>query len=126
LLDDWDQGDRLLTLNESRYILLEFPSSKVPDLIDDLLHELRLLDLVPIIAHPARNAHIIEQPERLAEWIKRGALAQVTSHALTGVFGRKIRKAALDLCRRGLVHQLASDSHRAHVRPPMLKKAWEV
>lgn len=123
LLDEWDQQG-LLTLSDSRYILLELPAHFIPEYLDDILHELSLLKLVPIIAHPERNQEILRHPERLQHLLRQGALSQVTSHSITGLFGRKIQKTALDLCRSGNVHFIASDVHKVDLRPNQLHQAY--
>ncbi len=80
-------------------------------------------DLIPIISHPERNAALAGSPEILREMIGQGAIGQVTAQSLTGGFGRRVRKTAEDLLRRGLVHVIASDAHNSGSRPPRLAKA---
>lgn len=110
LLEDYHEG-KLLTLADSRYILLEFPTSRVPEDIYEMLHELGVLGLIPVIAHPERNMELAKHPERLAELIERGALAQMTTHSLNGLFGRKIQDIAFTMCESNLIHFLAGDAH---------------
>lgn len=116
----------LLPLGDSSYVLLEFPSSRIPHRFEELLHELRIAGLRPIIAHPERNAEIAADPDKLALLVERGALCQITSHSLTGRFGRRVKSAALDLCRRNLAHFIASDAHNATTRPYELGSAYKV
>ncbi|CAH1206820.1 Tyrosine-protein phosphatase YwqE [Paenibacillus plantiphilus] len=123
LLEDLEAG-HLLPLGESSYVLLEFPSSRVPQRFEEMVHELRITGLRPIIAHPERNAEIAADPGRLAALVECGALCQITSHSLTGRFGRSVKSVALDLCRRNLVHFIASDAHNATTRPYELSSAY--
>lgn len=53
---------RTSTLNGSRYMLLELPSDRISIGTHELLHELSLMNIVPIIAHPERNREIAENP----------------------------------------------------------------
>lgn len=124
LLDAWGRGE-LLTLGDSRYILLEMPSSQIPSGIWDLLHELRLLGLTAIIAHPERNAEVNRHPERLAAMIEAGAYAQVTTHSLLGGFGSRIEQAAWSLCRQGLIHIVSSDAHHVDRRGFRMQEAYQ-
>jgi len=101
----------VLTLNESRYLLIELPSSSVPSGCEELIHELTIAGYVPIIAHPERNREIASNPARLSKLINMGALSQVTAGSITGDFGRQVGKLSLELCRGGLVHIVASDAH---------------
>ncbi|AJS61164.1 tyrosine-protein phosphatase [Paenibacillus sp. IHBB 10380] len=125
LLDAWFRNE-LLPLADSHYVLIEMPSSRIPMEIDELIHELNILKLKPIIAHPERNAEIVKHPERLAELIERGAFAQVTTHSLLGGFGRRIEKAAWSLCRSGLIHIVSSDAHHMERRGFRLREAYDV
>lgn len=122
LLDDLNAG-KLLTLANSRYMLLEFSSSRVPDGIEDLLYELSLAGITAIIAHPERNMELSGNLSRLADLIDRGALAQMTSHSINGLFGRKIQSISLDMCRSNLIHFLSSDAHNPIERPFFLQTA---
>jgi protein-tyrosine phosphatase len=124
LLDAWTRGE-LLTLGPTKYILIELPSHKVPSSVPSLVHELNVLGLRPIIAHPERNQAIMSDPELLSELIELGAYAQVTTHSLVGGFGDKIKKCAWTLCRSGLIHLVSSDAHHVTRRGFRLKEAYE-
>jgi protein-tyrosine phosphatase len=125
LLDAWFRQE-LLPLADSEYVLIEMPSSRIPMEMNELIHELNIMKLKPIIAHPERNAEIVKHPERLAELIARGAFAQVTTHSLLGGFGRKIEKSAWSLCRSGLIHIVSSDAHHVVRRGFRLREAYDV
>ncbi|OAB41189.1 tyrosine-protein phosphatase [Paenibacillus antarcticus] len=124
-LESWFRKE-LLPLANSSYVLLELPSTRIPTEIYELLHELNILKLKVIIAHPERNAEIMKHPERLAELIERGAFAQVTTHSLLGGFGRRIEKMAWFLCKSGLIHIVSSDAHDMERRGFRLREAYEV
>ncbi|MUT65077.1 tyrosine-protein phosphatase [Paenibacillus sp. NEAU-GSW1] len=124
LLNNWDNG-LLLPLAGSKYVLLEMPSSRIPEHMDQLVYELKLAGISAVIAHPERNAEIVKHPERLAELIALGAYAQVTSHSLVGGFGRTIERAAWHLCRHRLIHFIASDAHHLEWRGFRMKEAFE-
>lgn len=124
LLDDCQTGG-LLTLNGSPYMLIEFPSHKVPEGAADLFYELSLLGITPIIAHPERNRELARHPERLVELIRQGALSQITSHSINGLFGQEIKKLALRWCRSNLVHVVASDAHNKDRRSFGLAQAYK-
>lgn len=125
LLNDLEQG-QLLSLADSRYILLEMPSSRVPRNMEEICHELIIQGFVPVIAHPERNAEIAADPSKLERLIELGSLGQVTAQSLAGVFGSKLQKLSLELCRRNAVHVLASDAHDNAHRPFGLSAAYVV
>ncbi|WP_058301304.1 tyrosine-protein phosphatase [Gorillibacterium timonense] len=125
LLRDYERGT-LLTLADSSYLLLEFPSGQVPAKAKEWIYELGLSGVTVVIAHPERNKELAASPEKLADFIEAGALAQVTSHSLTGGFGRSVQKTALQMCRSRLIHFVASDAHNVKARPFALREAYSL
>jgi len=125
LVEDYHEG-KLLTLAGSKYLLLEFPSGRVPSGADEMVHELAVIGITPIIAHPERNMELAGNPERLRQLIELGALTQVTTHSLLGVFGKKIASLSVDWCKQQLVHVIASDAHDPSYRCFGLQGAYEM
>ncbi|RXZ83401.1 protein tyrosine phosphatase [Paenibacillaceae bacterium] len=124
LLDAWSRGE-LLTLGGSMYILLEMPASSIPRSMPDLIHELKLLGLKPIIAHPERNAEVARHPASFAALVEAGAYGQMTAHSLLGGFGGGIQRIAWTLCSSGLIHVISSDVHNLQPRGFRLAEAYE-
>ncbi|OBZ09809.1 hypothetical protein A8L34_21290 [Bacillus sp. FJAT-27264] len=123
LLADLEQGE-LLTLAGSRYLLLEMPSSRIPRNMEEVCHELIIQGIVPIIAHPERNAEVAAEPSKLLKLTEIGVLGQLTAQSLAGTFGSKLQKLSLELCRVGAVHMIASDAHDSVHRPFGLSEAY--
>lgn len=73
-----------------------------------------------------RNAEVAADPSKLERLIELGSLGQVTAQSLAGVFGNKLQKLSLELCRRNAVHVLASDAHDSVHRPFGLNAAYVV
>ncbi|WP_169087667.1 tyrosine-protein phosphatase [Paenibacillus sp. PL91] len=124
LLDAWNRKE-LLSLAGSSFVLIEMPSSRIPKSMIELVHELNILNLKPIIAHPERNAEVVKHPERLAELIEAGAFAQVTSHSLLGGFGKRIEQSSWSLLKAGLIHIVSSDAHHIERRGFRLREAYD-
>lgn len=110
----------LISLADSKYILLELPSNQVPFYTKYIIQEIIYFGKIPIIAHPERNLSIIKNNDKLQELINYGALSQVTSPSLTGQFGKKVQKTALLLIKKNLIHTYGSDMH--NIRRPSLYK----
>jgi len=113
------------TLNQKDCLLVEFADYSIPPTMDQVLHELQLAGLRPIVTHPERNPLIRSQPERLYKWLRQGCYAQVTAGSLLGRFGRAAQDAAERWIRGGAVHFLASDAHNTTSRPLKLKEAFD-
>jgi protein-tyrosine phosphatase len=115
----------LTTLNRGRYLLIEFLTGPLPPSMDRMLHELSLMEITPVIAHPERNRRFSGDPGRLERVVERGALVQITAGSLLGDFGDGPSEACQEFFRRGLVHLVASDAHSVDRRPPRLLAARE-
>ncbi|PWH18773.1 MAG: hypothetical protein DDG58_06065 [Ardenticatenia bacterium] len=112
--------ERAHTLNGSRYILLELPAFDYPLYTAEVIFSLQLRGLVPILAHPERNAVIQDDIGCAVRLLQRGVLMQVSADSLSPAADRAVRRCAQELLRRGLVHLLASDAHNASRRAPRL------
>jgi len=118
---------KVLTLNNTgRYLLLELPFQRIPPQTKEIIFNLMLKKVIPIIAHPERIGEVQEDPNKLYDFISLGALSQVTAQSLTGKFGSKAKKCALQLIEHNLAHLIASDTHSTDLRPPGLTAAVKV
>lgn len=115
----------LTGLARGHYLLIEFAPGHVPASIVAVFHELRVLGLHPVVAHPERHPVFAREPERLADLVARGALVQITAGSLLGDFGRIAQKTCENFFRLGLVHAIASDAHSLSHRPPRMAPARE-
>ena len=102
---------KILTLNKSNYILLEFPHTQVPLYIEKILFQIQIMGITPILSHVERNLEFQRKPDSLANLIQKGALAQLTASSLCGAFGPKIEKFSQDILANGLAYCIASDAH---------------
>jgi protein-tyrosine phosphatase len=100
MVDVLIHNDELLTLHNSEYVLVEFPSSSIPKYTEQLFYDLLVKGFTPIIAHPERNAEIAENTDKLYRLIKNGALSQVTAASVAGMFGKKTQKLSLERIER--------------------------
>lgn len=117
----------LLGIDEARhYLLLELPHETVPRYLTEIIFQLSCEGITPVIAHPERNAAIMEKPSILYDLTKQGALAQVTASSLVGVFGKHVQKTAKELVRCGLVQVVASDAHALSNRQFVLTESYQL
>jgi protein-tyrosine phosphatase len=126
LLQDYNKGEILSLNNGGRYLFVEFPSGHVPRYAEQLLFDIQLNGLTPVIVHPERNSEILENPDLLYRFVKNGACTQITASSVTGHFGKKIKKFSMQLVEYNLTHFLASDAHNLSTRPFRLKEAYDV
>ena len=123
IIEDIHNGN-IEGINNSKYLLVEFPSNDVPHYTHKLFYELQTMGYVPIIAHPERNKAIAENLDILFDLVNGGALSQITSSSLLGDFGRKVKKISLQMIDNNLTHFVASDAHNSSVRPFVMEKLF--
>jgi len=119
------QDGRVLTLNGSRYLLVEFPLLSDPNYFSGILEEIIDHDLVPIIAHPERNVVVQEHPQVVQKLVDLGSYCQVDAASVLGRWGKTAQKTGIHLLREGTAHLIASDGHRADYRRPRLDGAFD-
>lgn len=125
LLENFD--DNLIgTINNSRYMLIEFNmrNFSVKEVLD-ILYELQLKGIVPIIAHPERYYKFIKNPSLINEFIKEGFLFQLNMGSITGDFGKEVRKTADIFLKHRIYSFFGSDAHRDEKRNPDMSEAIE-
>lgn len=105
------KNDDILSINDSKYLLMEFPMSYIPDYLDQLFYDLSVLGYKPIIAHPERYDAVIKDPDILYKWVKDGVIFQLNAGSLFGVYGSAVKKTAYELVDNYLVQVIASDCH---------------
>ena len=116
---DLSEADlRATGLGGGRCVLLECPFTPAGELMIRLVAHLQRLGFRVLLAHPERSPTFLGDLMRLETLVQRGAFVQLTAASLTGRFGRTVRRFALELLDRGLVHVIASDAHDVAGRPP--------
>jgi len=115
VLEDFNKKE-ILTLNHTKFLFIEFPSSSVPRYAERLLYDIQTEGIIPIIVHPERNKEFQEKPDLLYQLVNNGALTQVTASSIAGYFGKNIKKFSEQLIKHNLTHFVASDAHNVHNR----------
>jgi len=112
-------------LNDTKYVFVEFPSQNVPRYAKQMLFDIQVAGYTPIIVHPERNHELLEHPGKLYEFVRDGALTQITAASLTGKFGKNIQKFTNQIINANLTHFIASDAHNTKSRGFYLEEALD-
>ena len=102
---------KILTLNKSKYILVELPMNSKIQYLDFIISELQQRDLKVIIAHPERYLIVKENPDLVEDFIQKGCLIQSNYGSILGYYGKNAKSVEKYLLKNDLVHFLASDCH---------------
>lgn len=106
----------LLSINGTKYVLIEFAFDEEPWWIEAIIQELTDAGYIPVIAHPERYECIQENPNFLYRCRQLGAFAQMNKGSILGRFGRTAEYTAELLLRHNLFNCIASDAHHAYIR----------
>lgn len=112
-ISDTIKNDKFLSLNLSKYILIEFAMHNRPLYIDKLIFELCNLGYLPIIAHPERYSYVQDDLSIVSQWQNIGALIQSNYGTLLGKYGSSAQKTLIKLLKNKQVDFMGSDCHSA-------------
>lgn len=102
---------KIFTINNSRYLLIELPFINEDLDALNIIHDLILSGIIPIIAHPERYNYIQDDIEKLKEYKELGALIQVNNDSLYNKYGRSCNKTVKKILRCRLADFIATDIH---------------
>jgi len=112
---------KILSLNDSRYVLLEFSSAfRRPQVISGV-SEITGSGFIPIIAHAERYEIFRTDASLIDEVLEMGALIQLNADDVLGKHGIQVKSFCHKLLKEQKAHFIASDAHDASNRPPMLR-----
>lgn len=114
------RSGHLLSLADSRYVLVEPPHHVVPPRLEALFFDLLVAGYVPVLTHPERLTWLEAHYEMVRRLSQAGVWMQLTAGSLLGAFGSKARYWSERMLDEGLVHVLATDAHDVVRRPPNL------
>ncbi len=114
LLDE----ERVVTLNHSRYLLLEFNFHSSASNINTLLEATARRGYIPVIAHPERYQAVQSSPGIALQWCEKGYIIQLNKSSLLARLGEAACDTAQYLLSSQAAHVIASDAHDVRARSP--------
>lgn len=114
-----------LTMNRSRYCLVEFYPAAPRSWIVTGVWEMVRSGYIPIIAHPERYEAFRRDKALVDEVLRMGALIQLNAGSIMGSCGFRTALFCRRLLKAGKVHFVASDAHDRKNRPPRLENCWK-
>lgn len=115
------EENKVITINNKKYILLEFHYIKKID-VSEIVYLIRLKGYIPIIAHIERYEYL-NDIDKIYDLVESGALIQVNASSIIGKHGGKIKKFCMKLIKNNLIDFISSDIHEN--RENYLDKAYK-
>ena len=122
LLDE----NRIVTLNNSHYVLTEFNFNGSAETMTGALDSIARRGLIPVVAHPERYDCVQRDPELAVSWFSKGYIIQLNKGSLLGLLGERAFHAGTHLLASGIAHVIASDAHDARYRTTGLRSVLPV
>lgn len=127
---DRDLGEKLaegrvLSINNTRYTLLEFDYNCPYIRMMDGVMGVFSCGYIPIIAHAERYDVLRKNKKLIDEILRIGALVQINADSVMGKVGLGTKWYCQRLLRQGKVHFIASDAHDHEDRVPRLEECFQ-
>ncbi len=114
-----------MTINGTRYALVEFPVYADFRYLQKAVHNLVYAGYYPVIAHMERYQGLQDNMEHVEELVGMGAYMQVNTSSVLGKHGWASRRYMLKLMKHRLIHMLGTDAHDTRGRKPEMQKCVE-
>jgi protein-tyrosine phosphatase len=120
------KADPLATFGDGKYMLIEFHIHHIPEIQKQVLFDLKMSGVTPIIAHPERYRQVQENITIAYDWLNAGCLLQVDAGSVLGYLGSGAQLASEAIIKNNWCQILASDAHDSDRRNFCLKDAYEI
>lgn len=115
----------LLSINNTRYVLVEFPMEENPQNICRRIAGIQKMDYIVVLAHPERYVSVQKELELAYYLEEEGCVLQINADSLLGQFGTAGERVSRQLLRDGIVGVIATDAHGSVYRKPSVRRARE-
>lgn len=105
---------RAIKLNESRYVLVEFPMVNELKCAEKIIDKLILKGYKVIIAHPERYKYVQANPDYIIPYLDKGVIFQSNVGSIIGMYGEGARVCLNTLLKREMIQVLATDTHKTN------------
>ena len=109
---DLIKEEHIYTLNNSKYILVELPFHNQIVNLEDIVYELRVKGLIPIIAHPERYTYFQKNYKEVDRLREEGFLFQGNYASILGYYGKESKKLLKYMLKKQYIDYLGTDIHR--------------
>ena len=113
---------KILSLADSRYVLVEFDPYAEFTYIRDGLGEIMGYGYFPILAHAERYDCLFQKSERIGELRNAGVYIQVNAASFLENWGSEFRKRSRELLKKERIDLIGTDAHSNRSRAPKMDK----
>lgn len=103
--------NEIKTINNSKYILIEFPFMNEDNNMKDYIYNLILSGYIPVIAHPERYEYFKKDYSKIEELFEIGAKFQINIGSIVGQYGKDSKKLVKKILKNRHAFIIGSDIH---------------
>ncbi len=119
---DWVRNGECRTINNSRYLLIDFASNESIETIEHALYAFLRIGYIPILAHFERYEGFRHRYKRLIKLSDQGILLQANASSILKINQYPSLKK---LMKKERVDLICSDTHNLSTRPSVMDQAYE-
>ena len=108
------KAKHIYTLNNTRYLLVELPFHNQIVNLEDIIYELKIKGLIPIIAHPERYTYFQKNYKEIDRLREEGFLFQGNYASILGYYGKDSKKLLKYMLKKQYIDYLGTDIHRTN------------
>ena len=105
---------KAINLNNSKYILVEFPMVNELKFAEKIIDNLIDMDYKIIVAHPERYTYVQKNQDYIIPYLNKGIIFQSNVGSIIGMYGEGAKNCLNDLLKRQMVQVLATDTHKTN------------
>lgn len=113
-----------ICLQGTKNLLIELPVLYNSSFTMEVLYEIQLQGITPIIAHVERYSYALEDMNFLVQLVNAGCILQTNAASI--VRKDAMSKTVLKLIQWNLIHIVASDTHSVRRRPSQMRAAAQI
>lgn len=115
-----------LALGGKKHLLVSLPSTKVPLETEEVWAELIKRGYLLLLAHPECNTALRRTPSILHRWYASGMKFQIDAASLSGLYGREVRKFAIDCLHKYETQVVVASNSRSTNENPLKAARAEI
>ncbi len=125
-LPEYLREKRVLTMNGSDYVLIEFSPISPFHVIENAMDSVMFAGYRPVIAHIERYESILDDYEKVYRLADMDVRIQVNASSVTGSNGKNVKKFVHRLLKEELVDLIGTDAHSNRHRTPEISDCRDI
>lgn len=123
---EWLQNGDCKTLNNSRYVLVDFSELEEERVITSALYNLLNSGWKPVLAHVERYISLHKKINLIRKYRDNGILLQSDTQSIFRGFGFRVEHQCKKLLSEHIIDVFSSDAHNCNSRPPEMKSCFTI